>query len=479
MTRRSRAEQPSGYTIMLVDDNADYLQATRLLLERDGHEVLTATNGKEALAVLPAQKVDLLLLDYYMPGMTGEQVVAEIRKVNPYVQVILQTGYASEQPPQDLLRRLDIQGYYDKTEGPEQLLMWTAVGLKAAYTVEVLNKSREGLQQILESTPALHRIQPLPDLLENALHGATRLVTLIGRPGRAQASDPPDGFVALVDHAGALGEMVGTGHFRSARDVEPELLATIDHALDQGELLVSAGATIVPLRVGGVGVGVICLHCSGVVDQALHMLRVFADQAAVAIQNTLLYDLVDVDVGTGLFARSLLEAAVVRAASTALRWCEPLGLVLLGIDEPVSAGELDARLASDAAVAALGAKLRGVIRAGDLAARSGPDELAVLVHHPTAEAMEGLGRRLTALTERPLSTPSGEVTVRSSVGHALLLPHPFPPADAARKMPAAYFVAVRDMLLTRARSALLEARQSGGGARGAGRLSWPALPDVQ
>src|SRR3954463_12109946 len=153
MTRLARVEQASGYTVLLVDDNADYLQATRLLLEREGHTVLTATNGPEALAILPQQKVDLLLLDYFMPGMTGEQVVSEVRKFDPFVQVILQTGYASEQPPRELLRRLNIQGYYDKTEGPEQLLMWTSVGLKAAYTIKLLYKSRDGLRRVLAATP--------------------------------------------------------------------------------------------------------------------------------------------------------------------------------------------------------------------------------------------------------------------------------------------------------------------------------------
>src|SRR5439155_12629247 len=159
MTRRAKAEQASGYTVMLVDDNPDYLQATRLLLEREGHNVLTATNGPEALALLPDHRVDLLLLDYFMPGMTGEQVVAEVRKFDPFVQVILQTGYASEQPPRELLHRLNIQGYYDKTEGPDQLLLWTAVGLKAAYTLQLLFKSRRGVEFILERTPDLHRFQ--------------------------------------------------------------------------------------------------------------------------------------------------------------------------------------------------------------------------------------------------------------------------------------------------------------------------------
>jgi len=161
MTRRSRAETASGFTVLLVDDNADYLQATRLLLEREGHNVLTATNGVEALGILPNQRVDLLLLDYFMPGMTGEQVVAELRKFDPLVQVILQTGYASERPPRELLQRLNIQGYYDKTEGPEQLLLWTAVGLKAAYTFRLLFRGRRGIEFILERTPDLHRLQPM------------------------------------------------------------------------------------------------------------------------------------------------------------------------------------------------------------------------------------------------------------------------------------------------------------------------------
>src|SRR6476469_874475 len=65
MTRRARVETASGFTVLLVDDNADYLQATRLLLEREGHTVLTATNGVEALGILPTQHVDLLLLDYF------------------------------------------------------------------------------------------------------------------------------------------------------------------------------------------------------------------------------------------------------------------------------------------------------------------------------------------------------------------------------------------------------------------------------
>src|SRR4051794_39049381 len=234
MTRRSRAEHASGHTVLLVDDNPDYLQATPLLLEREGHTVLTATNGPEALAILPRQRVDLLLLDYFMPGMTGEEVVTEVRKFDPYVQVILQTGYASEQPPRELLHRLNIQGYYDKTEGPEQLLLWTAVGLKAAYTLQLLFKGRRGVEFILERTPDLHRLQPTRDLCSDILQQTTTLLDELG------AAASVSGFLATLDSDAELVIRSGTGAFATegrARDlIDTDRMSAIEMTMEEARV---------------------------------------------------------------------------------------------------------------------------------------------------------------------------------------------------------------------------------------------------
>src|SRR5688572_3538343 len=96
MVRKTKVSESSNYTILLVDDSSDYLAAIRPLLEREGHKILVSNNGPDALEMLKTQKIDLLLLDYYMPGMTGEEVVTQLRQFNSTVQVILQTGYASE-----------------------------------------------------------------------------------------------------------------------------------------------------------------------------------------------------------------------------------------------------------------------------------------------------------------------------------------------------------------------------------------------
>jgi two-component system cell cycle response regulator len=179
VTRKHRNAPESGFTILLADDDPEYREATHRLLESEGHEVVSVASGQEALDVLRQRQVDLLLLDYYMPGMTGEQVVTELRSFDPFVQVILQTGYVNEQPPREMLRRLDIQGYYDKGEGPDRLLLWTDAGLKAAHAVQRLERSRRGLSAVLHGTPALHRIQPLPDLLQDVLTQARRLLATV------------------------------------------------------------------------------------------------------------------------------------------------------------------------------------------------------------------------------------------------------------------------------------------------------------
>lgn len=140
MARKRTVASSSGYTILVVDDQEEALHSTKLLLEWEGHRVLTALSGEEALACFRHQKVHLVIVDYFMPRMSGEAVIQEIRKLDEDVQILLQTGYSGEKPPREMLRALAIQGYHDKTEGPEKLLLWVDVALKVTAQ---LNKVRE------------------------------------------------------------------------------------------------------------------------------------------------------------------------------------------------------------------------------------------------------------------------------------------------------------------------------------------------
>ncbi len=125
-----RQVQPSGRTVLVVDDQPEIVTTLRMLLEREGHRVLGAHGGREALALLEQESVQLMIVDYCMPGMTGEELVRLVRERDALVQIILQTGYVGDRLPREMLASLAIQGYHDKSDGPGRLLMWVEVALK-------------------------------------------------------------------------------------------------------------------------------------------------------------------------------------------------------------------------------------------------------------------------------------------------------------------------------------------------------------
>ncbi len=107
--------------ILLADDDEDYLLMTGAFLKQKGYNIDKANNGVEALEKLKTGKYQIALLDYYMPGFNGEEVIEEIRKENKEIVIVLQTGFSGQKPPIETLKKLGIQNYFDKTEGIEKL----------------------------------------------------------------------------------------------------------------------------------------------------------------------------------------------------------------------------------------------------------------------------------------------------------------------------------------------------------------------
>lgn len=132
----------TNFKIIIVEDDPVLLGSTATLLEREGHQVLRAYSGVQAIELCREHEPQLMLLDYKMPKLTGKEVVRQVRAFNQKVQIVLQTGY-TEKLPRTLLKELDIQGYHDKSEGPEKLLLWVDVALKS-YEQMTRNRDLEG-----------------------------------------------------------------------------------------------------------------------------------------------------------------------------------------------------------------------------------------------------------------------------------------------------------------------------------------------
>jgi len=79
--------------VLLVEDESAVCQILREYLAGDGHTVTTATNGHEGLTRFQAVEFDVVILDRAMPGMSGDQLAASIKKLRPDMPVILLTGF--------------------------------------------------------------------------------------------------------------------------------------------------------------------------------------------------------------------------------------------------------------------------------------------------------------------------------------------------------------------------------------------------
>jgi two-component system, response regulator YesN len=81
--------------ILIVDDDAEFRSELRSALE--GYDVIEARDGQEAIKLLRApNEIDLILLDVMMPGLSGTEVLREIKHVSPNLGIIMLTGYSSK-----------------------------------------------------------------------------------------------------------------------------------------------------------------------------------------------------------------------------------------------------------------------------------------------------------------------------------------------------------------------------------------------
>ena len=126
--------------ILVVDDEASLRGVLSQVLSADGHEVKTAENGEQALEVLRGKPYPLVISDIKMPGISGIELLQEIKKTNPQTEVIIMTSHASLDSAVTALR----YGAYDYLVKPfEDIDIVSSVAHRAIEKIQLETQNRK------------------------------------------------------------------------------------------------------------------------------------------------------------------------------------------------------------------------------------------------------------------------------------------------------------------------------------------------
>ena len=152
--RLSAVEQKkSKYKIIAVDDEMGIIDSLKVYL-RD-YSITGVTDPQEAIEKVKNEHFDLMLLDYIMTPFHGDHGVEEIPKFNKDLYILLLTGHKDLAPPLETIKKLDIQGYCEKSDKFDQLLLLIESGLKSVEQMNIIKQINEELadsKELLEKS---------------------------------------------------------------------------------------------------------------------------------------------------------------------------------------------------------------------------------------------------------------------------------------------------------------------------------------
>lgn len=113
---------PSNTTILVAEDESLTLKMLTYRLQKEGFDVVSAQNGKEALDVLATRRPDIVLTDLMMPFYTGLDILAHVKqRIDPTIPVVILTSMGQE-PYLRQAFELGVDGYCEKPVNPAEIV---------------------------------------------------------------------------------------------------------------------------------------------------------------------------------------------------------------------------------------------------------------------------------------------------------------------------------------------------------------------
>ena len=150
MRKNMQESTKAGYKIIAVDDEEGIVDSLSVFLRRSGYDLVGVTDPLEAIELVRNEHFDLMILDFIMTPIHGDKVVEEIRKFNKELYILLLTGHKDLAPPLETIRKLDIQGYCEKSDKFDQLLLLIESGIKSIEQMNEIKRINTELSDTYE-----------------------------------------------------------------------------------------------------------------------------------------------------------------------------------------------------------------------------------------------------------------------------------------------------------------------------------------
>ena len=147
MRKNQVTSKGADFKIIAVDDEQGILDSLSIFMKRSGYYFVGITDPIEAINRVKEEHFDLMVLDFIMDPIHGDKVVEEIRKFNKDLYILLLTGHKDLAPPLETIHELDIQGYCEKSDKFDQLLLLIESGLKSVSQMRTISKMNENLEK--------------------------------------------------------------------------------------------------------------------------------------------------------------------------------------------------------------------------------------------------------------------------------------------------------------------------------------------
>ncbi|MCK5129647.1 MAG: DUF3369 domain-containing protein, partial [Clostridiales bacterium] len=311
--RKRKTPKQSKYKVLVVDDEIGIIDSLSVMLKRNGYGFVGITDPLEAVERIKKEHFDLMILDFLMKPIHGDEVVKRVREFNSELYILLLTGHKDLAPPLNTIRALDIQGYCEKSDRFDQLLLLVESGIKSISQHSTIKAFRDGLNKILEAMPKIYQLQPVNRILEDILLEILPLINsenafiIVDETSAGHLDSPPSDLgETLNDNENAFVEekqkstiFGAIGRYKTNMEnfmelLDAELMEQIGYARTENKVIQLDEGIILPLiNEFQESIGVIFVETSDVED-GLELLKIYASQAASSLNNAFLHSLVNV-----------------------------------------------------------------------------------------------------------------------------------------------------------------------------------------